>query len=95
MATRDAYVEKMKTQLDKWNTELRELESKADKIQADVKSQYEAQIQKLRQQWTEGQQKVKEIQEATGSAWEDFTAGVEKAWKAMSEGLEQARSRFK
>ncbi|MFQ5929660.1 MAG: hypothetical protein ACE5MK_08165, partial [Acidobacteriota bacterium] len=68
MATRDAYVEKMKAQLDKWNTELRELESKADKIQADVKSQYEGQIQKLRQQWTEGQQKVKEIQEATGSA---------------------------
>ncbi len=44
MSKRDAYVAKLKAQLDEWNAEVRKWEAKAEGAQADVRIEYEKQL---------------------------------------------------
>jgi hypothetical protein len=44
MATRDEYVEKMKSQLDTWNAELAKWEAKAKTAHAEMKPQVDKQV---------------------------------------------------
>ena len=95
MADREAYVKKLKAQLDQWGAEISKLEAKAEKARADSKIQYEKQINELREQRREAQKKMTEIQEAQEDAWEDLREGADKAWKAMEDAFKKAWSKFK
>ena len=50
MSTRDAYVEKMKANLDAWNASIDNLEAKARVAEADAQNTYNEQIEALRKQ---------------------------------------------
>jgi len=95
MPTREEYIAKFKAQLDKWNAELELLEAKARKASADMKVEYQQQIQSLQHQRDKARARLTELRQASDSSWEDLKEGSEQAWKAFREGLERARSRFK
>ncbi len=95
MSARDAYVEKLKAQLDEWNAELDKLQARLRGARADAKIDYEKQIKTLRQQRDEATTKLAEIQEASEDAWEDLKQGMENTWTALKEAFERAKSRFK
>jgi hypothetical protein len=94
-SSRDAYVAKMKTQLDERNAELARMEEKGRKASDDAKVQYEKSLQDLRKRQEEAQQKLTQIQQANVAAWEDLKGGAEAAWTAMEASMKQAWSRFK
>lgn len=94
MSKREEYIEKLKAKLDSWNTELDRLENKIKELDIDKKFKYQDRIQELRNRREEVKQKIKEIQEASGDAWQDFRKGAEKAWQAFREGIENARAQF-
>lgn len=94
MSKRDEYVEKLKAQLDQWNTEVAKWEAKAQKAQAGARVEYEKQLKELRRQRDQALEQMKRVQAATGDAWVDLVRGADEAWAKMREALEKSRSHF-
>lgn len=95
MTARDAYVRKLKEQLDRWNAELSKLEAKAKQPIVAMKDAYETQLKELRGRRNVMQQQMAEIQKAGDHAWGHLREGADKAWKAMEESVKKAWSVFK
>ena len=94
MMNRDAYVQKMKDQLDQWNAEAAKWEAKAKEAQASMKAEYEKQLNMLNSRRDEAMYQLKLLQGASASAWEDMIKGSDQAVKAMHEAFNRARSHF-
>jgi predicted nucleic acid-binding Zn-ribbon protein len=95
MSSRDEYVRKMQAKLQEWNEEIDVLTAKASEVTAEVKHEYNEQIELLKTRQAEARQKMEELQKAGESAWVDLKAGIELAKSAMGEAIDSARSRFK
>lgn len=95
MATRHEYIEKLKEKLDEWDTEIDELEEKAQKTRADLKFELEDQLVALRHKRDNARMKLSEIKEASEGAWEDLKEGADEAWDSLKAGIEKAWSHFK
>ena len=95
MSNRDEYVRKMQAKLDEWNDEIDILTAKAGGVTADVKKEYNEQIESLKVKQAAARQKIVELQQAGESVWKDVKSGVDLAWTAMGEAIDSARSRFK
>ena len=95
MSSRDQYVRRMQEKLEEWNTEIDTLSAKADKVTADIRSEYVEQISAIKEKQAAARQKIEEIQHSGESAWEDLKSGMELAWTAIGEAIDSAKSRFK
>jgi predicted nucleic acid-binding Zn-ribbon protein len=95
MISRDAYVKKLKEQIDRWNADISKFEVKARQPLAGMKEAYEKQLKELREQRNALQQQMVEIQKAGEHAWDHLQGGADKAWKAMEESFRRAWSSFK
>ena len=95
MTARDAYVKKLKEQIDRWNTEISKLEVKAKAPLIGMKDAYEKQIEELHAKRKAMQQKTRDIQQASDQAWDHLREGADTAWKAMEESFKKAWSIFK
>lgn len=94
MSARDEYVQRMKAQLDQWNSELAKWEEKSRQAQADLKAQYDKQLETLRSQRDQAMYTLQQLQAAASDAWLDMMQGVDAAWKTMGEAFGKARSHF-
>ena len=94
MTTRNEYVEQLKQNLDKWNSDLAKWEAKAKTAKTDMRIEYEMQLETLRKQREEAMAKLQEVQASSGEAWKDIRAGADAAWASMREALEKATSHF-
>jgi len=95
MSNRDEYVRKMQAKLEEWNAEIDRLTARAGEVKADVKNEFNGQVESLKAKQTVARQKIEELQQAGDSAWGDLKSGIELAWSAMEEAIDSARSRFK
>ena len=94
MDSRDAFIAKLKAQLDEWNAELDQMEARAREAQADQQIAYHEHIADIRRHRDDFQQRFAQIQQATGNAWEEMTKGVEDAWARMGQAFAHARARL-
>ena len=91
---RDAYVKKMKEQLDQWNAEAAKWETKAKEAQVSMKAEYEKQLGLLNSRRDEAMYQLKLLQGASTDAWQDMMKGSDQALKSMQEAFNRARSHF-
>ena len=94
MSSREEYVQKMKAQLDQWNTEVAKWEEKTHAAQAEMKAEYEKQLETLRSRRDDAMYQLHQMQAASADAWMDMVKGADAAWKAMGEAFIKARSHF-
>jgi lipid II:glycine glycyltransferase (peptidoglycan interpeptide bridge formation enzyme) len=94
MTKREEYVDKMKSQLDQWNAEAARWEEKVKHAEADMKAEYERQLESVRSRRDEAMLNMRQLQAASTEAWMDMMRGVDEAWKRMGEAVGQARSHF-
>jgi len=87
MGNRREYIEKMAARLKDLESEIRELEVIADKAMAEVKAEYQEEINELFLKKEAVQNKLLKIREVTGNAWEDMKAGVEMSWEAFQDSV--------
>ena len=91
---REEYVERMKKQIDEWNVKLAQWGGEVQKAQANVRTQYEAQISALEEQRDELVKHLQETRDASQTAWMEVSKGAESAWKTMQSSFEKAWSEF-
>jgi hypothetical protein len=83
MSQREDYVNKMKAQLDRWNADIERWET-----------EYQRQLQALRQHRDQAMYQMKLLQSATGDAWSDMQRGADEAWDRMRQAFEKAGAHF-
>ena len=94
MSERDAYVAKLKAQLDEWNADVKKWEAKAREAQADVRVEYEKQLEIFRRQRDQAMQQMQKVQSAAGEAWLELVRGADDAWTKAREAFAKASSHF-
>lgn len=95
MSSRDEYIRKMQAKLEEWNSEIDALIAKAAEVKADVRKEYNDQVEVLKAKQANARQEIQGLQQAGEGAWADLKSGVELAWTALGEAVDSARSRFK
>ena len=92
--TRDEYVEKLKSQIDRWNGEAAKLEARAREAQMSAKARYEKQLEQFRRRRGDALKEVQRIQVASVDAWKELARGADAALKSMQEAFDKARASF-
>ena len=99
MTTREAYLEKLKAQIDEWDKDLDRLDRETLKADAKTKKKYEKQIKELRQKAEEAQQNLTKIHDAVDDAdddaWEELKQGANTLWNMYEHSFKKAKSEFK
>lgn len=91
---RDAYVEKMKLQIDELNEKMNQLEAKAKEVKDDVRHAYQDQIHKLRHESKVAAAKLDELKAATEETWDAMVAEMEKVRDAFIHAFHYFKSQL-
>jgi len=94
MKSRDEYVSKLKTDLDRWNVQAAKWEAQAASARAELKMGYAKQLETLRAQREEARYKLKLLDGASAAAWTELERGADEAWVRMKEAMAAAKSYF-
>jgi lipid II:glycine glycyltransferase (peptidoglycan interpeptide bridge formation enzyme) len=94
MMNREEYVEKLKTQIDRWNAEAARWEAQMKQAQGKMREEYARELNAVQSRRDEVLYQMKLLQNASAEAWSDMMSGAEQAWKSMQQAFEQARTHF-
>jgi hypothetical protein len=95
MKAKDEYIDSLATELKVWSAKIDLLSARAENAVADVKQNYLEEIDALRAKQHVGTEKIKELQEASGDAWEVAKQTADTLWDELKAGVENAASKFK
>ena len=95
MGLKEEYQKELQEQLDEWGKEIDKLKVVAGKAKAGLQGEYYKEVEDLRCKQLAAQQKLHEMKESSGDAWEDLKGGIELAWTALADAVKTAASRFK
>lgn len=94
MSKQDAYIEKMKLQLDELNAKMHDLEARAQEAKADVRDKYREEMKKLRHQSRLAVAKLDQIKAAGETTWEAMAAEMEKIRDAFTHSFHYFKSQL-
>ncbi len=94
MSKRDAYVEKMKQQLDDLNTKMSAVEAKAQEAKEDAREKYQEEMAKLRHQSDLAVAKLDEMKSAGEDSWEKMVDEMEKVRDAFTHSFNYFKSQL-
>ena len=81
MKVQDAYKEKMSAQLKVWDAQIKLLEAQATKVGADLKVKHAEEMRDLRVKQLDAAATMKELDKATGEAWDQVKLTADKVWE--------------
>lgn len=94
MTTRDAYIAKMKLQLDELNLQMGKLELRAQEAREDVRDKYQAEMAKLHDQSEVAKAKLADMQASTESAWDGMVTEMDKIRDAFAHSFSYFKSQL-
>lgn len=95
MDTKSAYKEKLEAHLKEWGAEINLLAAKAERAGADAKLKYAQDLDKLRNKQSQAGEKLKELEAASGDAWEVVKDTADKLWDDLKTGIANTTAKFK
>ena len=95
MTNRDEYVEKLKAQLDQWNSQMATWEAATREATAEAKTELEKQVGIMRSRADDLVFRMELLKGASADAWQEIARGADEARKAMQDAFEKARFHFK
>lgn len=94
-SAQNEFVKKMEAELEKVDAKIAEMKKKAENATDEAKTEYKKQIRSLQGKKSSFQRKLNELQNASGQAWEEFKAGVQKAVDDLKKASDDAASKMK
>ncbi|MGP1676119.1 MAG: DUF2934 domain-containing protein [Burkholderiales bacterium] len=95
ISPKQAFQQTLEAQLKEWDAKLEQLRAKATDAKADIRAEFEVQLEALTAKQAVAQEKLRELRQHGEWAWEDLKHGADKAWKELREAIERAASRLK
>lgn len=95
MGLKGAYLANREAELKEWDAKILLFEAKAEQAEAQVKIHYYEQLESLRAKQTTVRERLHELKQATGAAWETVKIGLENSWNDLKGGLTSATAKFK
>ena len=95
MKNRDEYVEKMKAQLDQWNSQAAAWEAATREATAEARVELEKQVGIMKSRADDLVYRMELLKGASADAWQDVARGADEARRTMQEAFEKARLHFK
>lgn len=91
---REEYQQKVRAELDKINARIDEFRAKVDHAKADASAEYHSQLEQLISKRDAAQNKLQELQQSSGEAWDELQRGFENAWNELNKSFQNATSVF-
>ena len=91
---RDAYIARMKVQLDDLNEKLNDVETKAKAVKADVKDKYDEQLVKLRAQSKVAVAKFDQVKASGEDSWDAMVVEMERVREAFTHSFNYFKSQL-
>lgn len=95
MDTKEAYKQKMEAHLKEWGAQINLLAAKAASANADAKLKYAQDLDKLRDKQRQANAKMKELEEASGDAWDKVKSSADELWDDLKSGVSHTMDKFK
>jgi hypothetical protein len=95
MNSRDEYVEKMKAQLDQWNSQMATWEAATREATAEARIGLEKQVGIMKSRADDLVYRMELLKGASADAWQEVARGADEARKTMQDAFEKARFHFK
>ena len=95
METKEAYRQKIESQLKEWGENIEELKQKAAKVAGDLKADHETEIKTLIDKKNDMQKQLKEFMSTSDDAWKIMRKGMEKAATDLKKAFNLARKKYK
>lgn len=95
MSKRDEFVQKLKDQIDSINSDIDELEKKAESVKKDARAKYLKELEEAKSQRAELESKVTQVRQAGEDAWSDLKDEAEHTYKALRNSINYFKSHFK
>ncbi|MBN1409336.1 MAG: hypothetical protein JW969_00730 [Spirochaetales bacterium] len=95
MITREEYLEKVKTRLDKLNAGIEKIERKAESVRDDAKAKLQVKIEDLRKKRDSAVSKIQEIKNSSEETWQDLRQGAEDVVDSLKDAFFNTMRHFK
>jgi len=95
MKTKNTYKQKMIERLKRWNEEIYLLDVEAENASEDAKLRYVAKLDVLHAKKREAAKMLKELETASGEAWEKAKITADDVWDDLRTGIVHAAYTFK
>lgn len=92
--SRQAYIEKVKAQLNQYDAQLAEMKAKADQLAASAQVEYHSLMEEVLVKRDAMQAQLTKLQRSGESAWEEIQNGLEKAGHELQTSFEAALGKF-
>jgi len=91
----EAYKLKLAAQLNEWGAQIDLLEAKMENLGADIKIQRAVEMRALRAKQHAASEKMRELGQASGAAWEQVKITADKIWDELKAGVAEVQAKFK
>lgn len=95
METKEAYKQKLDAHLKEWGAQINLLAAQAESAGADAKLRYAQELDKLRDKQRQAAEKLKELEAASGDAWDSVKVTADKLWDDLKAGIANTVAKFK
>ena len=95
MKIQDAYKQKIAAQLKEWTAQINLLDAKVGNASADLKVMRANQLIELRVKENAAYEKIRELEKASGEAWEQVKVTADNMWDDLKTGIAEVQSKFK
>lgn len=95
MKTKNEYIEILATELRELSADIDVLSEKAEKAANLVKQNCAADLELLRVKQQAAIEKMKELDEDRGEAWDELKSTADKVWHELRTGLTEVTAKFK
>lgn len=94
MKTKDE-INNLAAELKNWSAQIDLLAAKTESAAADVRVKYIEELNDLHDKQNKATEKMEELREASGNAWETAKVTADKVWDDLRLGLASVSSKFK
>ena len=92
--SRQAYIEKVKAQLNQYDAQLAEMKARADQVAAGAQVEYHSMMEEALVKRDAMQAQLTQLHSSSKSAWEEIQNGLEKAGHELQASFEAALAKF-
>lgn len=91
---KNAYVERLQAQLERWSARIDALGDKASHLSAEARAEYEKQLADLRERRDRARQMLGELRVAAEGAWRELATGAERSWQELRRAVDSADAKL-